>query len=208
MYGDLANKLVLEAKRTKQLNGRNNQRYALPMYHEELVQGILREVNQLKRNSEFLKDQQQLALMDDKISKCQYFVTLLCMERNKRCLLAYQKVRSDILNSLAWENNGLDIMSGLIGAEQDTSDLSHQEQDYLKEYTELLTELKSGELADIDLSGSLTPPSDVFIDVRVLKDAGEIQTEYGAFNLIKDSQFFVRQSDVERLIQQGYLQKI
>ncbi|CAR25602.1 hypothetical protein ZYGR_0A01670 [Zygosaccharomyces rouxii] len=208
MYGDLANKLVLEAKRTKQLNGRNNQRYALPMYHEELVQGILREVTQLKRNSEFLKDQQQLALVDDKISKCQYFVTLLCMERNKRCLLAYQKVRSDILNSLAWENNGLDIMNGLIGAEQDTSDLSHQEQDYLKEYTDLLTELKSGDLADIDLSGSLTPPSDVFIDVRVLKDAGEIQTEYGAFNLIKDSQFFVRQSDVERLIQQGYLQKI
>ncbi|GAV51600.1 hypothetical protein ZYGR_0AF00710 [Zygosaccharomyces rouxii] len=208
MYGDLANKLVLEAKRTKQLNGRNNQRYALPMYHEELVQGILREVTQLKRNSEFLKEQQQLSLMDDKISKCQYFVTLLCMERNKRCLLAYQKVRSDILNSLAWDNNGLDIMNGLIGTEQDTSDLSHQEQDYLKEYTDLLTELKSGDLADIDLSGSLTPPSDVFIDVRVLKDAGEIQTEYGAFNLIKDSQFFVRQSDVERLIQQGYLQKI
>lgn len=208
MYGDLANKLVLEAKRTKQLNSRNNQRYALPMYHEELVQGILREVTQLKRNSEYLKDQQQLALMDDKISKCQYFVTLLCMERNKRCLLAYQKVRSDILNSLAWESNGLDIMNGIIGTNQDTSDLSHQEQDYLKEYTELLTDLKSGELADIDLSGSLTPPSDVFIDVRVLKDAGEIQTEYGAFNLIKDSQFFVRQSDVERLIQQGYLQKI
>lgn len=208
MYGDLANKLVLEAKRTKQLNGRNNQRYALPMYHEELVQGILREVTQLKRNSEFLKERQQLSLMDDKISKCQYFVTLLCMERNKRCLLAYQKVRSDILNSLAWDNNGLDIMNGLIGTEQDTSDLSHQEQDYLKEYTDLLTELKSGDLADIDLSGSLTPPSDVFIDVRVLKDAGEIQTEYGAFNLIKDSQFFVRQSDVERLIQQGYLQKI
>lgn len=208
MYGDLGNKLVLEAKRTKQLNGRNNQRYALPMYHEELVQGILREVTQLKRNSEFLKEQQHLGLMDDKISKCQYFVTLLCLERNKRCLLAYQKIRSNILSSLAWENNGLDIMSGLIGTEQDTSDLSHQEQDYLKEYTELLTDLKSGELADIDLSGSLTPPSDVFIDVRVLKDAGEIQTEYGAFNLIKDSQFFVRQSDVERLIQQGYLQKI
>ena len=86
--------------------------------------------------------------------------------------------------------------------------LSHYEQEYLKEYGELITELKSESMADIDLSGSLEPPSDVFIDVRVLKDAGEIQTEYGVFNLIKDSQFFVRQSDVERLIQQGYLQKI
>jgi GINS complex subunit 1 len=42
----------------------------------------------------------------------------------------------------------------------------------------------------------------------VLKDAGEIQTEYGVFNLRKDSQFFVRRADVERLIQQGYLQKV
>lgn len=208
MYGDLANKLVLEAKRTQQLNSRNSQRHSLPMYHEELVQKILKEVSQLKKNSEFLKEQQSQGLMDDKVSQCQYFVTLLCMERNKRCLLAYQKARSNILDAMSWESNGLDIMSGLITTEQDTSDLSHQEEDYLKEYSDLLTDLKSGELADIDLSGSLTPPSDVFIDVRVLKDAGEIQTEYGAFNLIKDSQFFVRQSDVERLIQQGYLQKI
>ena len=31
----------------------------------------------------------------------------------------------------------------------------------------------------MDLTGSLEPPRDLFIDVRVLKDAGEIQTEYG-----------------------------
>lgn len=113
-----------------------------------------------------------------------------------------------MLDRFAWDNNGLDLLNGIDGVEQNASDLSHHEQEYLKEYSTLITDLKSGELADIDLSGSLEPPSDVFIDVRVLKDGGEIQTEYGAFNLIKDSQFFVRQSDVERLIQQGYLQKI
>lgn len=208
MYGDLANKLLLEAKRTKHLQSRSTNGYKLPMYHEELIQGILKEVGQLKKNTDFLKEQQSLGNMDDRVSKCQYFVTLLCMERNKRCLLAYQKMRSDVLDKLAWENNGLDILSDLRGSEQVTSDLSPDEQEYLKEYLDLLTDLKSSELADIDLSGSLTPPSDVFIDVRVLKDAGEIQTEYGVFNLIKNSQFFVRQADVERLIQQGYLQKI
>ncbi|QLL34472.1 hypothetical protein HG536_0G03340 [Torulaspora globosa] len=208
MYGDLANKLVLEAKRTKQLQSRSGDGYKLPMYHEELVQGILKEVGQLKKNSEYLKEQQLLGNLEDKVSKCQFFVTLLCLERNKRCLLAYQKMRADILDKIAWDNNGLDLLSDLKGTEQVSTNISPDEQEYLKEYLDLLTDLKSGELADIDLSGSLTPPSDVFIDVRVLKEAGEIQTEYGVFNLIKDSQFFVRQADVERLIQQGYLQKI
>lgn len=36
-----------------------------------------------------------------------------------------------------------------------------------------------GQWTDVDLTGSLEPPQDLFIDVRVLKDAGEIQTEYG-----------------------------
>ncbi|EHN03207.1 Psf1p [Saccharomyces cerevisiae x Saccharomyces kudriavzevii VIN7] len=114
------------------------------------------------------------------------------MERNKRCLLAYQKLRTDILDSMAWNNNSVDLMSNIAVSQQDANDLSHQEQEYLKEYSDLITDLKSGDLADIDLSGSLVPPSDVFIDVRVLKDAGEIQTEYGVFNLIKDSQFFCK----------------
>ena len=208
MYGDLGNKLVLEAKRTKQLYARSNQDVNLPMYHEDIIRNILKEVSNLRKNTEYLKEQQQLGMLDDKVAKCQCFVTLLCMERNKRCLLAYQRLRTDILDSMAWNNNGLDLMSSITFSQQDTNNLSHQEQEYLKEYCDLITDLKSGDLVDIDLSGSLVPPSDVFIDVRVLKDAGEIQTEYGVFNLIKDSQFFVRQSDVERLIQQGYLQKI
>ncbi|CAD6609967.1 HLJ1_G0043860.mRNA.1.CDS.1 [Saccharomyces cerevisiae] len=208
MYGDLGNKLVLEAKRTKQLYARSNQDVNLPMYHEDIIRNILKEVSNLRKNTEYLKEQQQLGMLDDKVAKCQYFVTLLCMERNKRCLLGYQRLRTDILDSMAWNNNGLDLMSSITFSQQDTNNLSHQEQEYLKEYCDLITDLKSGDLVDIDLSGSLVPPSDVFIDVRVLKDAGEIQTEYGVFNLIKDSQFFVRQSDVERLIQQGYLQKI
>jgi GINS complex subunit 1 len=36
-----------------------------------------------------------------------------------------------------------------------------------------------GQWTDVDLTGTLEPPRDLFIDVRVLKDAGEIQTEYG-----------------------------
>jgi len=34
-------------------------------------------------------------------------------------------------------------------------------------------------LTDVELGGSLEPPRDLYVEVRVLKDAGEIQTEYG-----------------------------
>jgi GINS complex subunit 1 len=56
--------------------------------------------------------------------------------------------------------------------------LSPEEEEYVRQYGDLLAAYK-GQWTDIDLTGSLEPPRDLFIDVRVLKDAGEIQTEYG-----------------------------
>ena len=87
------------------------------------------------------------------------------------------------------------------------ANLSNPEHEYYKQYQDLVLDFKS-EFSDIDLSGDLAPPTDIFIDVRVLKNGGEVQTEYGVFNLIKDSQFYVRKLDVDRLIQQGYLEEI
>lgn len=105
------------------------------------------------------------------------------------------------------------------------SSLSPEEEDYFRQYSDMLSAYK-GQWTDIDLTGSLEPPRDLFVDVRVLKDAGEIQTEYGyvslpslqgeqsanqelrAINLTKNSQFYVRLADVERLIAQGFLQRL
>lgn len=112
------------------------------------------------------------------------------MRRNKRCLLAYHRTRTDKLEELVW--NGADVVdlsgqqvrdgtnSAAASATGDaaTSSLSPQEEDYVRQYGDLLAAYK-GQWTDIDLTGSLEPPKDLFIDVRVLKDAGEIQTEYG-----------------------------
>ncbi|KAF3910290.1 hypothetical protein ABW21_db0206347 [Orbilia brochopaga] len=115
--------------------------------------------------------------------------------------------------------NGMDVMEqvqaarvGVEGEEDEAAGtsahaLSPEEDEYARQYGDMLAAYK-GHWTDIDLTGSLEPPKDLFIDVRVLKDAGEIQTEYGAITLSKNSQFFVRQGDVERLIKQGFLQKL
>ena len=237
MYGDLANKLIVEAKRTEQLtqrhidaaldtdnggirNDNTRNETMIPMYNDELVYNILKEVNQLKQNTEYLQqikqeeeetgDQIGTVLpehLNDKIRKYQYFVNLLCLERNKRCLMAYQRMRSDMIDKLIW--NGLIGNNG--GSKRSSyNELSHNEQEYMGQYRNLIDEMSSeSELwSTIEIMGNMNPPSDIFIDIRVLKDIGEIQTEYGTFNFVKDSQFYVRQSDVERLIQQGYVQKI
>lgn len=118
----------------------------------------------------------------------------LSMRRNKRCLLAYHKQRTDKLEALVWRGEDLVDLSGQQlrngtdrgnapgpagrSTENGTSSLSPQEEDYVRQYSDLLAAYK-GQWTDIDLTGSLEPPRDLFIDVRVLKDAGEIQTEYG-----------------------------
>ena len=125
---------------------------------------------------------------------CSLLVNHVCMRRNKRCLLAYHRVRSDKLEEMCWQ--GQDVLEqtqmhaqrelGVIRTEKSTSSastsvqssLSPEEEEYVRQYSAMLAAYK-GQWSDIDLTGSLQPPKDLFIDVRVLKDAGEIQTEYG-----------------------------
>ncbi|KAL1877077.1 hypothetical protein VTK73DRAFT_8885 [Phialemonium thermophilum] len=215
MYGDLGNKLVQQAKRTQNLAH-------LPPYQTELVRGVTREVRDLHKDVNRLLEPFQ-GSFDPAVEQaiaCTLLVNHLAMRRNKRCLLAYHRTRTDKLEDLVW--NGADVLdlsdqqlrktsggASLSKFEKDagSSSLSPQEEEYVRQYGDLLAAYK-GQWTDIDLTGSLEPPRDLFIDVRVLKDAGEIQTEYGAINLTKNSQFYVRQGDVERLIAQGYLLKL
>lgn len=153
---------------------------------------------------------------DDQPLTCILLVDNLSMRRNKRCLLVYHRVRAEKLEAMCWE--GKDVLeqqhrqqaqsaqNNANGTGSQNS-LSPDEEEYFRQYNDLLSSYK-GQWTDIDLTGSLEPPRDLFIDVRVLKDAGEIQTEYGAINLTKNSQFFVRHGDVERLIAQGFLQRL
>lgn len=218
------------AKRTQNLTH-------LPPYQTETVRTVTREVRDLNKDvSELLEPfQGSFDPSADQAVACTLLVNHLSMRRNKRCLLAYHRTRTDKLEELVWKGADVVDLSGQQvrdgAASTSSSSLSPQEEEYVRQYSDLLAAYK-GQWTDIDLTGSLEPPRDLFIDVRVLKDAGEIQTEYGyvlgpsfskghvlesagslteiyrAINLTKNSQFYVRQGDVERLIAQGYLQKL
>ncbi|OCT51682.1 DNA replication complex GINS protein psf-1 [Cladophialophora carrionii] len=229
MHGELGNKLVQHAKRTTALP-------ALPAYQTELIRSIVLEVRDLDRDVARLLSPFNTTVYDDDgvassqntftpaehpATACALLVDHLSMRRNKRCLLAYHRVRAEKLETMVWDGRELDAggvrpdaergqekerdISSLVGATQNS--ISPEEASYFHAYTDFLGQYKA-QWTDIDLTGSLEPPRDLFIDVRVLKDAGEIQTEYGAINLTKNSQFFVRKGDVERLIQAGFLMRL
>ncbi|KAJ5762360.1 uncharacterized protein N7511_005742 [Penicillium nucicola] len=218
MYGELGNKLVQHAKRTQSLAH-------LPPYQTEIVRAVTREVRDLDRDVTRLLAPFEGAFNPsaDPAVACALLVDHLCMRRNKRCLLAYHRVRTEKLEELCWL--GVDILeqqhaegsaglggqgaggSASFGGEGGHSSLSPEEEEYFRLYGDMLAAYK-GQWTDVDLTGTLEPPRDLFIDVRVLKDAGEIQTEYGVINLTKNSQLYVRQGDVERLISQGFLERL
>lgn len=204
MYGDIGNKLVCigimyqqfvqlifqvqHAKRTQKLEH-------LPPYQTEMVRAVTREVRDLDKDASNILQSvgDSFDPSADPATACTLLVDHLCMRRNKRCLLAYHRTRTDKLEEMVWngsdvldlaaqqhrvanegQNGGADLGSG----EGNTSSLSPEEEEYVRQYSDLLAAFK-GHWTDIDLTGSLEPPRDLFIDVRVLKDAGEIQTEYG-----------------------------
>lgn len=158
-----------------------------------MVRAVTREVRELDKDVTAILEPFAGSFnpANDAATACSLLVNHLCMRRNKRCLLAYHRVRSNKLEEMCWA--GIDVLerqeqqqTGREGVEGgaapgevgDSSSLSPEEEEYVRQYSDLLAAYK-GQWTDIDLTGSLEPPKDLFIDVRVLKDAGEIQTEYG-----------------------------
>ncbi|KAJ2489714.1 DNA replication protein psf1 [Coemansia sp. RSA 2050] len=137
-----------------------------------------------------------------------YFLTL---NRNKRCLLAYHHRRAQFLRSLLWT---LHLASSMIPAGLSLR-LSPEEQNYARDYARLNSNYRDAIENQLCPSDSLNwtadgelPPRDLFIEVRVIKDCGEIVTENGVVNLQAGTQHYLHRSDVEHLVTIGYLEHI
>ena len=120
--------------------------------------------------------------------------------RNKQCLLAYHKHRLDKIKQISWDLGG-NLSRDLIKT------LSPSEVSFLSSYSSLMNSYKVSFL-DVGLSSSLLPPKELYVDIRVLKDCGEILTETGSVRLIRDSQHYLKRTDVEKFIIQGLVQHV
>ncbi|CAO3587148.1 unnamed protein product [Absidia cylindrospora] len=201
-FGESSYKLAKEAKRTSDL--------LVSPYNEDLVQSICRETRMLHGKAELLLESMRENNGQGDTDKTSRLAQLLmhhsAVKHNKRVLFAYHRQRMEKLKELSWD-------VGRQGEFQRDikSSLGPQEHTFLEEYGEIVSSYKQGFL-EIDLGGNggvgLVPPKDLFIEVRVIKDAGEIHTEYGVLNLVKGNQYYVRRTDVETLIKAGYLKHV
>lgn len=123
--------------------------------------------------------------------------------RNKRVCLAYLYERLARIKRVAWE-------LGYV-PEKMKPNLTIPESDFFNAYTKLMRSYsKHFDSAHftLDLTDDLhQPPSDLFIEVRVLKEVGQVFTEDGPISLHKGTQHTMRRVDAEPYIRQGKLQQ-
>lgn len=199
-FGESSYKLAKEAKRTADL--------LVSPYNEDLVHSICREVRMLhnKAESVLVSLRQSASPQGTPSQLAQVMLTHHSVKRSKRILFAYHRQRLEKLKELSW-----DVGRQTEHQREIKAALGPREHKFLEDYGELVGEYKNSFL-DVDLGGNggvgLDPPLDLYIEVRVLRDAGKINTEYGELNLTKGNQEFVRRSDVETLIKAGYLKHI
>jgi GINS complex subunit 1 len=190
-YGVRASKLLEDLKRADWL----------PTYDEEGVRQVVEEGLSLLKLMDDLAPDRDITPLANNIP---LFTSVLTLDhaksRNKRCLMAYHHYRLDVLEKLYWER-GIPILD-----KKFADKLSSREIDYYRDYVELITNF--GMDLDMDLLSDMTPPKDLIVEVRALRDFGEVMLTNGFVRLTKDSTHYILRADAEPLIRQNVLEQI
>lgn len=138
---------------------RNRQTPKLASYRDDLIRNIQLEMKHLWTHQSGPKS----TTVSSNLHR-------ICIERSKRCVLAYQRERLHRLMDLFWDGGA----NSTTTLPEETAQAVHSaELDFFKSYQSLVTTYK-GDFLDIDLGQSLAPPQEVFIEVRVVKECGQV----------------------------------
>lgn len=123
--------------------------------------------------------------------------------RNKRLLMAYVKRRIDILRELRWTHGIL--------PEQVKSNVTPQEQHFFKEYSKLLSKYMRATAmggVGLDLTADPEPPNDPYIQVRVMKDYGEVTFSSGSVTLREGLSLWLLREEAHTFLQEGVISPV
>lgn len=212
MIGDSSLALIQDSSRSQQTS-------LLRPYLDESIRHLARETRSL--HIQLVTGQEVLSQIEnDDASVCQLTVAALTMRRNKRAMLAYHHQRVNLIKDLFWDasvGNGASSLANLLsnttatsGRDEVRRNLSPSETDFIRSYANLVREYKSAFIDTVDLSAGMLerPPKQLNVQVRVLRDVGDIETEQGTVSFRKGSLVYVRRADVERLIASGFLEEV
>jgi GINS complex subunit 1 len=169
----------------------------LPAYDEDGVRQVIEEANKSIKSLEDHVNHRKVRDIPSEEKPLAVYL-LACFNRNIRYSHAYFTHRLGKIRSLRWETGS--ILPDRL--QKDT--LSSHEKDYFHFYNKLITSYN--EAVGVDLASDLEPPRDLFVEIRVLTDCGEIMTESGPVSLDQGSTHYLRRSDVEHLIRLGHVE--
>lgn len=122
--------------------------------------------------------------------------------RNKRLLFCYVKQRLDRLQELRWSHRTLPAHA--------RASLSPLESQFFKGYDKLLSKyMRSGKAGvGLDLTADPTPPDDPYVQVRVLKDYGDVVFASGKVSLARGKSHWLPRDEAHPLIMDGILENV
>ena len=217
MYGDQALQLVTQAHRATLST---TPQMPLPKYALPLILAICLETRQLGAAILAAAEEYGERLQEDRALTCNLAVQHLAARRNKRCMLAYLQTRVGGIKERWWDAGGSlayllsPASSAAVNPEADAPDLrsvlSPQELDFLRGYNSLMLDYKTEFLDVLDITAGVErPPGEFMVDVRVVKDAGEVILDSGErIEFRKGERFRLARPQIERLITQGFLEEV
>jgi GINS complex subunit 1 len=192
MFGEKALELLKELKRARA--------GTLPPYNEDSIRQIMEEMRVL-----FQQNQVEVRATSEGEQGLFSGIQLrhACLERNQRSLLIYLNNRLDSIRDMRWE-------IGSILPEDFRLSLCEQEIQWFQKYNRsLAVYMRNAGGGVIDMTQHRTPPKSLYIEVRCVKDYGELEMEDGTVvQLKKGSQHHLLRSQCELLIRQGILEHV
>lgn len=108
-----------------------------------------------------------------------------CLFRNRRYIYAFLQHRLNHIRQIRWDT------AGAVLPENIRPLLSDRENDYFMEYNTILSEYCTS-IGRNDIFENLEPPKELLIEIRVIKDCGEIMTDLGPVKLDAGTTHFLR----------------
>ena len=184
MFGEKGLELVKESART------NN---ALIPFNEDVVRQTLEETRALWESNR--AEVAETSAVGPSIT-----LRHAAIERNKRCLLAYLNHRVERLRSMRWQ-------FGAVLPEEVKINLCEPEMEFFNKYNKSLAGYMRA--VGTDLTADMSPPKSLYIEVRVVEDHGEIETNDGDIVLLKKgTQHHLPRDLCEQLVMQGVLEHV
>nr|XP_061794046.1 DNA replication complex GINS protein PSF1-like [Nerophis lumbriciformis] len=194
MFGEKAVELIRELKRMNEGQ--------LPAFNEDGVRQVLQEMEALYEHNQAdvndAKSQQRTDLIPSvRFRHC-------CLLRNRRCVCTYLYDRLLRIRALRWEY-------GSVLPANVRFHMSAEELQWFARYKKSLAGyMRSlGASGGLDITQEMKPPKSLYVQVRCVKDHGELEMDDGTLVLLKkNSQHFLPRWECEQLIRQGVLEHV